>query len=126
MTCSAFSALMGCDRHGLAAKLEEIHATPQGTKNGGKIFALKDLVLAFSGGDEKAERIRRTRAEAERIEIQNARSKGELVEVAVVKKLGEQVMAAIKAKIMGFPISDDAKDKLLADLLSLRGMNFSD
>jgi hypothetical protein len=43
-----------------------------------------------------------------------------------VKRLGENVMAAIKAKIMGFPLSDEEKGKLLADLLSLRGMNFSD
>lgn len=126
MTASAFSRAVGADRHQLSKKLAELKSRPVGKKNGGELFTLRDLVQAHVGGDERAERIRKLRAESERLEIQNARSHGELVEVVQVKKLGQQVMSAIKQKIMSFPISDGEKDKLLADLLSLREMNFSD
>jgi hypothetical protein len=57
--------MMNCDRHELSRKLTDIDAVPTGKKNGGKLYKLKDLILAFAGGDEKAERVRKLRAESE-------------------------------------------------------------
>ena len=125
MTVSAFSALMACDRHELATKLSTLKAEASGTKNGGKVYRLKDLVLAYSGGDERAERLRKTRAESERIELQNARSRGEMIEVERVKKLGERIMIAIRQKILQSILTDDEKDKILLDLLNLKNLDWT-
>lgn len=75
--------------------------------------------------DLDAERLRKTTEEADKLALANARSRGELVEVAAVKKLGEKVMVAIRSRIMQFPLSDDEKDKLLTELLSLGKMDWS-
>lgn len=76
--------------------------------------------------DFDRERLRRTKEEADKLELLNARTRGELVEVAQVKKLGEKVMASIKTVIMNDAITDDAKDKCLRNLKSLSEMDFSD
>jgi phage terminase Nu1 subunit (DNA packaging protein) len=125
MTASAFASAVGADRHQIAKKLTELKARPQGKRNGGDLFALRDLVAAHMGGDERFERIRKTRAEALRIEIQNQRSHGELVEVAQVRKLGAQVLSAVRNKLLSFPLTDDEKDKCLRDLLSLKDLDWS-
>lgn len=116
---------MACDRHELATKLSALKAEPTDTKNGGKVYRLRDLVLAYAGGDERAERLRKTRAESERIELQNARSRGELIEVARVTRLGQRVMIAIRNRILQFPITDDEKDALLTELLNLGKMDWT-
>ena len=125
MTTSKFSALMNCDRHELSRKLAEIDAAPTGKKNGGNLYRIKDLILAYAGGDEKAERVRKLRAESERLEIQNARSHGELIEVAKVKRLGESIMAAIRNKILNSPLTDHEKDQIFRDLVSLKSTDWS-
>ena len=124
LTCSRFSALVGADRHEMEKKLEELKAAPVGTRNGGKEYALRDLCKAFAGGDERAERIRKTRAESERIELQNSRTRGETIEVQLVKKLGEKVIIAIRQRILAFPITKDEQDELLLQLLSLRDLDW--
>lgn len=75
--------------------------------------------------DLDAERLRKMTEEADKLALANARSRGELVEVTAVKKLGEKVMVAIRSRIMQFPLSDDEKDKLLTELLSLGKMDWS-
>jgi phage terminase Nu1 subunit (DNA packaging protein) len=70
--------------------------------------------------------LRRTKEEADKLELANARTRGELVEVAKVKRLGEQVMSGIKTKILNMPLTDDEKDKCLRDLLSLKDLDYSD
>jgi phage terminase Nu1 subunit (DNA packaging protein) len=118
--------MMNCDRHELSRKLTDIDAVPTGKKNGGKLYKLKDLILAFAGGDEKAERVRKLRAESERLEIQNARSNGELVEVEQVKKLFCNVTSAIKNKILGFhAMTNEQKDHCLRDLYSLKDSDWT-
>ena len=76
--------------------------------------------------DIKIEQLRRTKEEADKLELQNARTRGELVEVALVRKMGEKVMAAIKTRILNMPLTDDEKDQCLRDLLSLRDMDFTE
>jgi len=74
----------------------------------------------------KKQQLRRTKEEADKLELANARTRGELVEVAKVKRLGEQVMSGIKTKILNMPLTDDEKDKCLRDLLSLKDLDYSD
>lgn len=124
MTCSAFAAMMNCDRHELSRKLSELKCEPVGSKNGGQVFNLRDLVLAFSGGDERAERIRRTRAEAKRLELQNAKTEGELVEVEMVKALGMKFCSAIKQRILNSPLPADEQDLILRDLAELSSQDW--
>ena len=119
MTCSAFAAMMNCDRHELSRKLSELKCEPVGSKNGGQVFNLRDLVLAFSGGDERAERIRRTRAEAEKLEAFNARTRGELIRVEKVQALGINFCMAIKNRILNSPLPADEQDLILRDLTEL-------
>ena len=125
MTASRFAAMMACDRHELAKKLAELKAEPAGTRNGGKLYKLRHLVQAYAGGDDRAERLRKCRAESERIELQNMRTRGELVEVASVKKLGERVMIAIRNTILNMPLTDDEKDKCLRELMNLQSLDWT-
>jgi phage terminase Nu1 subunit (DNA packaging protein) len=76
--------------------------------------------------DFDRERLRRTKEEADKLEIFNARSRGELVEIEKVKRSGEKVMSAIKTRILNMPLSEDEKDQCLRDLVSLKEMDFSD
>ena len=125
MTASKFCKLVNADRHELGRKIEELKAVPVGKKNGGDLYRLKDLIAAFVGGDEKAERVRKLRAESERLELQNLRSKGELVDVGAVKRLGQKVTGAIQVRIQNMPMTDDEKDSCLRELLQLRNLDFS-
>ena len=74
----------------------------------------------------KKQQLRRTKEEADKLELANARTRGELVEVSKVKRLGEQVMSGIKTKILNMPLTDDEKDMCLRDLLSLKDFDYSD
>lgn len=74
----------------------------------------------------KKHQLRRTKEEADKLELANARTRGELVEVSRVKQLGEQVMSGIKAKILNMPLTDDQKDKCLRDLLSIKDLDFKE
>lgn len=125
-TVSKFAALTGIDRHELQRRLEAANASPATTTaRGAGEYKLRDLVVAFAGGDERAERIRKTRAEAERIEIQNARSHGELIEISKVKKLGEAVVVVIRQKILASSLTREEQDALLLELLNLRDMDWN-
>lgn len=126
LTASAFAGLVGANRHDILKKLNEMEAKAIGERNGGKTFSLRDLVNAHMGGDEKAARIRKLQAETEKLDVYNLRTKGELVPVATVKKLGGKVMSAIKIKILNMPLTDDEKDQILSDLLSLKNLDFSE
>ena len=76
-------------------------------------------------GDEKAERVRKLRAESERLEIQNARSNGELVEVKQIKKLFCNVASAIKKKLGFHAMTSEQKDHCLRDLYSLKDSDWT-
>jgi phage terminase Nu1 subunit (DNA packaging protein) len=125
MTASAFASAVGADRHQIAKKLTELKARSQGKRNGGDLFALRDLVAAHLGGYEREARIRKLTCEAERIEIQNARSQGELVEVEKVKRLGESIMAAIRSRILNMPMTNEQKDSIFRELLSLKDTDWT-
>jgi phage terminase Nu1 subunit (DNA packaging protein) len=75
--------------------------------------------------DFDRERLRRTKEEADKLELLNAKTRGELVEVELVKREGEKVMAAIKTTILNASVPDSVKDKTLQDLVALKDKDFS-
>ena len=78
-----------------------------------------------SPSDIKKEQLRRTKEEADKLELLNAKTRGELVEVELVKREGEKVMAAIKTTILNASVPDSVKDKTLQDLVALKDKDFS-
>lgn len=76
--------------------------------------------------DLQAEQLRRTREQADELELKNSKTRGELVEVARVKMLGEKVMSAIKTRILNSPLPDAEKDKCLRDLVSLGELDYQE
>jgi hypothetical protein len=126
-TVARFSQLVGFDRHALAARVQEMDLKPVGKSDaqGADLYSIRDLVRAVLGGDIEAEKLRKTREEADRLALMNARSRGELVEIAAVKKLGEKVMIAIRNRILNMPLTDDEKDRCLLDLMELEKIDWS-
>ncbi len=74
----------------------------------------------------KKHQLRRTKEEADKLELANARTRGELGEVAKGRGVGEQVRRGIKTKSLNMPLADEEKDKCLRDLLSMKDLDYSD
>ena len=126
-TVAKFSQLVGFDRHSLASRIQEmgIEPTANSSAQGAELYSLRNLFRAALGGDIEAEKLRKTREEADKLALQNSRTRGELVEIASVKKLGEKVMIAIRQRILNMPLTDDEKDKCLTELLNLKDLDWS-
>lgn len=127
-TVAGFAKVTGCDRHTIGKRLAELGAEPVGKSKRQRAdeFTLRDLVKAASlSTDADEQRLRKTTAEAERIELANARSRGELIEIASVKKLGERVMIALRSRVLALPLTDEEKDRCLAELRGLGDMDWS-
>jgi phage terminase Nu1 subunit (DNA packaging protein) len=120
-TVAKFCQIAGFDRHTLAARIQEMGIEPAGKsyRQNADIYRLRDLVRAVLGGDIEAERLRKTREEADRLAIANARSRGETIEISTVKKLGEAVFIQVRNKILSFSITAEEQDALLIALLKL-------
>lgn len=125
-TVAKFSQVAGFGRHTLATRIHELGIEPAGksSRQNADTYRLRDLIRAILGGDIEAERLRKTREEADRLALQNARSRGETIEVDRVKKLGQCVFIAIRQRILNFPLSQDEQDALLTDLLKLKEINW--
>ncbi len=115
---------MGVDRHQLLKNITEMDFQPVGQKNGGHLYRLKDLVKAYVGSDEKAERTRKTRAEALKIELANSVRQGELIEVKEISRIVMGFCAGIRAKILASPLPPHVSDSILRDLKSLGERDF--
>ena len=129
-TVAEMAREIGFDRHQLMKRISEMNIKPAGKVEKGKasgadLYRVRDLFKAALGGDIEAERLRKTREEADKLALANARSRGELIEIQSVKKLGERVMVAIRNRILQFPITDDEKDALLTELLNLGKMDWT-
>jgi len=120
---------VGGDRHEFQRKVAASDVKPTGQAtgraNGAALYRVRDLFKVAAGGDHEAEKLRKTREEADRLALANARSRGELVEIAAVKKLGEKVMIALRNRILAMPLTDEEKDRCLGELLSLADMDWS-
>lgn len=128
-TISNFSRELGVDRHALAVKVEQLGIKPYGRVKEGKAagsaaYRIRDLVKAHSGGDQAAERLRKTREEADRLSIQNVRSRGELIEVDAVKALARAFHHALVRTIIAMPLTDEEKDRCLDEIQPLRDMDW--
>lgn len=74
----------------------------------------------------KRQQLRRTKEEADKLELLNAKTRGELVSVEKVKRAGEKIMSAIKTKILNMPMKDEDKDSCLRDLLRLEDLEYDE
>lgn len=74
----------------------------------------------------KRQQLRRTKEEADKLELLNAKTRGELVSVEKVKRAGEKIMSAIKTKILNMPMRDEDKDSCLRDLLRLEDLEYDE
>jgi phage terminase Nu1 subunit (DNA packaging protein) len=128
-TVAQWSREVGGDRHEWAKRIAEIGIKPvgkaTGRSTGAELYRVRDLLKAAIGGDIEAERLRKTKEEADKLALANARSRGEVVEVASVKRLGEKVMAAVRNRILSMPMTDEEKDGCLRELLSLSDMDWT-
>jgi hypothetical protein len=120
-----FAELVHLDRHTLAGRIAEMGIVASGRRGGATVYHLRDLLKAALGGDIEAERLRKTREEADKLALMNARSRGELVEIVAVKRLGEKVMVAIRNRILNMPLTDDEKDRCLGELMGLEKIDWT-
>ena len=98
----------------------------KGKAAGGALYHFRDLFNAAVGGDIEAERLRKTREEADKLALANARARGELVDVDSVGRLGEAVFVRVRAKILSSPsLTDDEKDQLLKEILQLEEIDWA-
>ncbi len=118
-TPSKFASIVGCDRHELIRRLADANARPTSETGRGREYSLRDLHNAALGGDIRAEKLRKTRAECEKLEHDLAKRRGELIEVASVKRLGQEVMKTVTTTILNMPMSDEEKDLCLSNLRAL-------
>ena len=70
-------------------------------------------------GDIDAERLRKTREEADKLAIENAVARGELVDVRDFVKRYEPIYAQIRQTILASGLGDNDKDALLTELAKL-------
>lgn len=129
-TVAEWAREIGFDRHSLMRRIADMEIQPSGKVAKGKaagsdLYRIRDLFKAALGGDIEAERLRKTREEADKLALQNARSRGELVEITSVKKLGEKIMIAIRNRILNMPLTDEEKDRCLLELMDLGKLDWS-
>ena len=74
--------------------------------------------------DIKREQLRRTKEEADKLELQNARTRGEVIEVGKVEKLMQACFTVHRTRILNFPLTDEEKQACLADLLDLKKIDW--
>lgn len=128
-TAAKFARECGIDRHTIQDRLSAMKIRPvgkaRGRASGGDLYHFRDLFNAALGGDLEAERLRKTREEADLLSIKKARMQGELVDVSDVKKVGMAVFARVRAKVLSSTLLDSEKDALLRDLLTLKGHDWA-
>lgn len=120
---------VGGDRHEFQRKVAASGVKPtgeaDGRSKGAKLYRVRDLVNVALGGNYEAERLRKTKEEADKIALANAKERGEVVEIGAVIQFGEKVFAAVRQKILNMPLTDEEKDKCLSELLSLKDKDWS-
>jgi hypothetical protein len=119
LTASRFSALVGIDRNELLKRLAEQKAEPTGRKNGGDEYDLRALFNAAIGGDVAEQRLRKIRAEADKLEHDLAVKRGQFVPVDEVKQLGVDVMTKVRTVILTSPLEHREQDEILRQLHEL-------
>jgi hypothetical protein len=67
-----------------------------------------------------SERLRKTRAEADRVELEVCKARGQVVEIEAVYGWLAPLFVAYRARILSSSLTDPEKDELLADLMRLK------
>lgn len=70
--------------------------------------------------DIKKEQLRRTKEEADKLELQNAKTRGELVEAEMAGQAIGRVCAILKSKVQNSDLSADAKREFAAEVLKTK------
>lgn len=111
-----WASLIGCDRHELAKKLNELGCTPATSDGRGNEYSVRDLFNAAVGGDIAEQRLRKIRAEADHLEMSLQVKRRELVPIS---ESVETVVACawdIRAAILALPLEPAAQDAMLLQL----------
>ena len=83
------------------------------------LFSSRDaLRLVF--GDLEAERLRKTREEADKLELENEQTRGNLLETEAVYRHFERVFVAFRQKVLASSLTEEEKYDLLNDLCRLK------
>ena len=123
-TASRFAALCGIDRAALTRRLSEQNAKPVATDGRGDEFAMRDLYNAACGGNQAAERLRKLRAEADRLEHDLSVKRREFIRVEDVKKLGEKVVRASTNVVLRSDLPHEVQDKFLNEMAALAKLDW--
>jgi phage terminase Nu1 subunit (DNA packaging protein) len=129
-TVAKFAREAGIDRHTIQDRLAGARVKAcgkaRGRAAGGDLYHFRDLFNAALGGDIEAEKLRKTREEADKLALSNARARGELIDVESVVKLGEAVFVRVRSKVLSSPgLTDDEKDQFLKELLRLNEIDWT-
>ena len=92
------------------------------------LFSTVDIHRALCPDVEielNAERLRKTKAESERIELENEKTRGTLVSVEATYKHFEHFFVALRARILASGLTEDEKDELLKDLRGIKARDLS-
>lgn len=101
----------GLDRRTLTSRIRQLGLEPGKDRK----FSTRDIAAAVFG-DYDAERIRKTKEEADKLALANARERGELCEVSRVIAFCQGVGVVLRQKILGSSLMESEKDELLLDL----------
>ena len=109
------AAEFGVDRRWLTKRLRQDSIEPG---EDGK-FSTQQVASTIYGGIG-AEKLGKTRAERELLEIELAKEREELIHRDRLFRFLENVFIAVKMKILGSGLSDIEKERVLNNLVSLR------
>lgn len=116
-----FCQLTGFDRNAIAKRIEEIQAEPVGqSSQGANLYNLRSLVRATISGDIEAERLRKVRAEADKIEHDLAVRRRDYVPTDEVIKLGQWHFTAVRQIIWTSPLEERERRSILLHLVALK------
>ena len=123
-TPSKYAALIGIDRASLTRRLSEQNAKPVSADGRGTEYSLRDLHNAATGGNQAAERLRKLRGEADRIEHDLAVRRRDFISVDLVKKLGTAVVFEVRRTILASDLPPDLQDKCLTEIHKLKDLDW--
>lgn len=108
-----WASLIGCDRHELAKKLNELGCPPATSDGRGNEYSVRDLFNAAVGGDIAEQRLRKIRAEADHLEMSLQLKRRELVPVSESVETVIQCAWDIRKAILALPLEPAEQDAML-------------
>jgi hypothetical protein len=116
-TINAASKEFGTHRQTLAKKLATLGIIPD---KDDECFSTYQIFSALNGDAEyKAERLRKLREEADRVQDENAANRLKYIEKREVYKFFDLFLTGFRAHVLSCPISQDEKDEILTAAIRL-------